>query len=141
MANHAVKTKLSTSKFKTEIKSAYSIYLDSFAPTGRKSMKTLLQQCASILDHEKPIERFGWSTLTFEKVNLIRSVFTEAGYAVSSINLTLAGLKGVAKTAFNLGQQQLTLLMYRRVSIPREKDQKIVSLAKAVNIAHSRFTS
>ncbi|WP_052417236.1 tyrosine-type recombinase/integrase [Cellvibrio mixtus] len=104
MANHAVKTKLSTSKFKTEIKSAYSIYLDSLAPTGRKSMKTLLQQCASILGHEKPIERFDWSTLTFEKVQLIRSIFTEAGYAVSSINLTLAGLKGVAKTAFNLGQ-------------------------------------
>lgn len=99
MANHAVKTKLSTSKFKAEMKSAYAIYLDSLAPIGRKSMKTLLQQCASILGHEQPIECFDWSTLTFEKVHLIRSVFTEAGYAVSSINLALAGLKGVAKTA------------------------------------------
>lgn len=104
MATHAVKTKLSTSKFKTEVKSAYSIYLDSLAPTGRKSMKTLLHQCASILGHEGPIEHFDWSTLTFEKVHLIRSVLTEAGYAVSSINLALSGLKGVAKTAFNLGQ-------------------------------------
>lgn len=104
MATHAIKTKLSTSKFKAEIKSAYAIYLDSLAPSGRKSMKTLLQQCAAILGHENPIERFNWSTLTFEKVHLIRSVFTEAGYAVSSINLALAGLKGVAKTAFNLGQ-------------------------------------
>ena len=104
MATHAVKTKLSTSKFKAEIKSSYAIYLDSLAPTGRKSMKTLLHQCASILGHEKPIEIFDWSTLTFEKVHLIRSVFTEAGYAISSINLALAGLKGVAKTAFNLGQ-------------------------------------
>lgn len=104
MATHAVKTKLSISKFKTEIKSAYSIYLDSLALTGRKSMKTLLHQCASILGHEEPIERFDWSTLTFEKVHLIRSVLTEAEYAVNSINLALSGLKGVAKTAFNLGQ-------------------------------------
>lgn len=104
MATHAVKTKLSTSTFKTEIKSAYAIYLDSLAPTGRKSMKTLLHQCASILGHQKPIERFDWSTLTFEKVHLIRSAFTEAGYAVNSINLALAGLKGIAKTAFNLGK-------------------------------------
>ncbi len=104
MASHSVKTKLSTSTFKAKIKSAYAIYLDSLAPSGRKSMKTLLHQCASILDHARPIECFDWSTLTFEKVHLIRSVFTEAGYAVSSINLALAGLKGVAKTAFNLGQ-------------------------------------
>lgn len=104
MATHAVKTKLSTSIFKAEIKSAYAIYLDSLAPTGRKSMKTLLHQCASILGHQKPVELFDWSTLTFEKVHLIRSAFTEAGYAVNSINLALAGLKGIAKTAFNLGQ-------------------------------------
>jgi integrase/recombinase XerD len=104
MATHAMKTKLSTSTFKTEVKSAYAIYLDSLAPTGRKSLKTLLNQCASILGHQEPIERFDWSTLTFEKVHLIRSVFTEARYAVNSINLVLAGLKGIAKTAFNLGQ-------------------------------------
>ncbi len=97
MATHAVKTKLSTSIFKAEIKSAYAIYLDSLAPTGRKSMKTLLHQCASILGHQKPIERFDWSTLTFEKVHLIRSAFTEAGYAVNSINLALAGLKGIER--------------------------------------------
>jgi integrase/recombinase XerD len=104
MATQALKTKLSATKFKTEIKSAYSIYLDSLAPTGRKSMKTLLHQCASILGHQKLIERFDWSTLTFEKVHLIRAAFTEAGYAVNSINLALAGLKGIAKTAFNLGK-------------------------------------
>jgi integrase len=104
MATQATKTKLSTSTFNAKIKSAYAIYLDSLAPTGRKSMKTLLQQCASILGHENPIDTFDWSSLTFEKVHLIRSAFTEAGYAVNSINLAMAGLKGIAKTAFNLGQ-------------------------------------
>lgn len=104
MANHAIKTKLLTSTFKSELKSAYAIYLDSLAPTGRRSLRTLLQQCASILGHQKPIDRFDWNTLTFEKVHLIRSALTEAGYAVNSINLALAGLKGIAKTAFNLGQ-------------------------------------
>jgi|GEM_PF-1239694 len=104
MATHAIKTKLSTLTIKAKTKSAYAIYLDSLAPTGRKSMRTLLQQCASILGHEKPIERFDWSTLTFEKVHLIRSAFTEAGYAISSINLALAGLKGVAKQPSTWGK-------------------------------------
>ena len=104
MANHSIKTKLAQSSFKTQAKSAYDIYLDGLAPSGRKSMKTLLQQCATILGHQKPIEKFDWCKLTFESVHLIRSTFTEAGYAVNSINLALAGLKGIAKTAFNLGQ-------------------------------------
>lgn len=104
MATQIVKTKLSTSKFNTHAKSAYAIYLDSLALSGRKSMRTLLHQSATILGGEMPIESFDWSQLTFEKVHLIRTAFTEAGYAVSSINLALAGLKGIAKTAFNLGQ-------------------------------------
>lgn len=98
------KTKLSTTKVKATLQSAYTIYLDSLAPTGRNSMKTLLHQSLTILGHKKSVEQFDWSRLTFEKIHLIRSTFTEAGYAVNSINLVLAGLKGVTKTAFNLGQ-------------------------------------
>lgn len=104
MATQTAKTKLSTARFNAQVKSAYAIYLDSLAPSGRKSMRTLLHQSATILGHDKPIDSFDWSQLTFEKVHLIRTAFTEAGYAVSSINLALAGLKGIAKTAFNLGQ-------------------------------------
>ncbi|WP_157671934.1 site-specific integrase [Cellvibrio sp. PSBB006] len=104
MATQSAKTKLSKIEFKVESKSAYSIYLNSLAATGRKSMKTLLHQSASILGSKGLVEHHDWSMLTFEKVHLIRSVFTEAGYAVNSVNLALAGLKGIAKTAFNLGQ-------------------------------------
>jgi integrase/recombinase XerD len=98
------KTKLSASFFTTEAKSAYSIYLDSLALTGRKAIKTLLQQSSLILGSREPAESFDWSKLTFEKIHLIRNAFIEAGYSVNSINLVLAGLKGITKTAFNLGQ-------------------------------------
>lgn len=98
------KTKLSTTKVKATLQSAYTIYLDSLAPTGRNSMKTLLHQSLTILGHKKTVEQFDWGQLTFEKIHLIRSTYIEAGYAVNSINLVLAGLKGVTKMAFNLGQ-------------------------------------
>lgn len=81
MASKPIRTKLAQSSFKAPPKSAYSIYLDALAPSGRKSMKTLLQQCASILGHQKPIDEFDWSKLNFESVHQIRSVFTEAAIA------------------------------------------------------------
>lgn len=111
MATQLLKSKLPTSKCRSSTKTPYSIYLESLSPTGRNSIKTLLHQCASILGYQKSIEYFDWSKLTYEKVHMVRTAFTEAGYAVNSINLAVAGLKGVAKTAFNLGQINADTLM------------------------------
>tara|TARA_R110002094_G_scaffold125634_1_gene119735 strand:+ start:290 stop:1285 length:996 start_codon:yes stop_codon:yes gene_type:complete len=84
--------------------SPYHIYLNSLAASGRKSMTTLLVQCAALLGHQGPCEQFDWHQLTFETVHLVRSTLVEMGYAVSTINMMLAGLRGVTKAAFNLGQ-------------------------------------
>lgn len=84
--------------------SAYDIYLNSLAASGRSSVATLLNQSVTILDHKGAPERYHWHQLTFEKVHLIRSTLIEAGYSVNTINLALSALKGVAKAAFNLGK-------------------------------------
>lgn len=84
--------------------SPYQIYLSSLAVSGRSAMVTLLDQCALLLGHQGPAEHFSWDQLTFEKAHLVRSSLVELGYAVSTTNMMLAGLRGVTKAAFNLGQ-------------------------------------
>lgn len=83
--------------------SPYNVYLNSLAPSGRSAMATLLDQCSVLLDHKDSAESYPWHQLTFEQVHLVRSQLVEAGYAVNTINMSLAGLRGVTKAAFNLG--------------------------------------
>ncbi len=101
-------TKSLRRKYKTipqsHINSPYHIYLNSLAVSGRSAMKTQLDLCAQLLGHAGSAESYQWHTMTFEKVHLIRSTMVDMGYAVNSINFSLAGLRGVAKAAFNLGK-------------------------------------
>lgn len=84
--------------------SPYTLYLNSLATNGRKSMASLLKRSATILGHTGPIEQFAWDQLTFEKVHTVRAQMIELGYAVNSVNLALAALRGIANSAFNLNQ-------------------------------------
>ena len=91
--------------------SAYRIYVNSLAPSGRRAMVTLLDQCVLLLGHQGPAEQFNWDQLTFEKAHLIRSSLVELGYAVSTTNMMLAALRGVTKAAFNLGHMDADTML------------------------------
>ena len=82
--------------------SPYLLYLNSLAPSGRRAMATLLNQCALILGHQGPVEHYPWASLNYEKVLSVRTALMEAGYAVNTVNMAIAALRGIASTAFNL---------------------------------------
>jgi len=84
--------------------SAYRIYLNSLALSGRKPMTSQLNIVCRILEHQQAAEDFSWNAFSFEQAHLVRSTMLDLGYAVNTINLALAGLRGIAKTAFNLDQ-------------------------------------
>lgn len=84
--------------------SSYHLYLNSLAPSGRKTMTTLLNQCAFLLGHEGAAETFDWQALSYEQVQLVKACFLELGYAVNTTNLVLSGLKAIARVSFNLHQ-------------------------------------
>lgn len=84
--------------------SAHQVYLSGLAPSGRKAMETLLSQCVSILAPHQSLEQYDWSQLNFGCLHTVRSTLVECGYAVNTINMALAALRGVAKAAFNLNQ-------------------------------------
>ena len=83
----------------------YRLYLVNLAPTGRRAMAILLNKCTVILGHDGPTDEFDWTSLTLEKVHLIKTTLVEMKYSVNTINMTIAALRrGVTKTAFNLGK-------------------------------------
>lgn len=85
-------------------RSPYDLYLSSLAPSGRRAMTTLLNNCALLLGHEGPATAYDWSSLSFEKVHLVKTTLVDMGYSINTINMTLAALRGITKTAFNLGK-------------------------------------
>ncbi|GJL38431.1 integrase [Enterobacter hormaechei] len=87
-----------------------SVWLDGLAPTGRRSMRSLLNLSAAILRHNATANNYNWSALRYVHVVTLRAMLAEQGYAVATVNMVLAALKGVAQTAFNLGQMDADAL-------------------------------
>ncbi|WP_394541690.1 tyrosine-type recombinase/integrase [Pantoea sp. SGAir0418] len=87
-----------------------SVWLDGLAPTGRRSMRSLLNLCAATLRHNATTDSHDWSALRYVHVATLRATLAEQGYAVATLNMVLAALKGVAQTAFNLGQMDADAL-------------------------------
>lgn len=87
-----------------------SVWLDGLAPTGRRSMRSLLNLSAATLLHNATADNHDWSALRYVHVATLRATLAEQGYAVATVNMVLAALKGVAQTAFNLGQMDADAL-------------------------------
>lgn len=87
-----------------------SVWLDGLAPTGRRSMRSLLNLSATLLRDSATAVNDDWSVLRYVHVATLRATLAEQGYAVTTINMVLAALKGVAQTAFNLGQMDADTL-------------------------------
>ncbi|SKC12364.1 Site-specific recombinase XerD [Kosakonia radicincitans] len=87
-----------------------SVWLDGLAPTGRRSMRSLLNLSAATLLHNATADSHDWSALRYVHVATLRATLAEQGYAVTTVNMVLAALKGVAQTAFNLGQMDADAL-------------------------------
>jgi integrase/recombinase XerD len=82
---------------------ALTLYLDNLAPSGRRSARSRLRAAAAILGHRQALEGVPWARLGFAELAEVRAALLRARKAPSTINATLAALRGVLKTAFGLG--------------------------------------
>lgn len=80
----------------------FDAYISGLAPSGRRGITSLLNRSASILKRGADAADFPWEQLNFAAVAKIRAALLDDGYAVSSVNMALSALRGVAQTAFNL---------------------------------------
>ncbi|EAP9196991.1 site-specific integrase [Salmonella enterica] len=80
----------------------FDAYISGLAPSGRRGITSLLNRSASILKRGVDAEDYPWEQLNYAAVAKVRAALLDDGYAVSSVNMALSALRGVAQTAFNL---------------------------------------
>lgn len=83
---------------------ALSLYLNRLAPSGRRSMRSLLQQVAIMQGWIGKLENMPWLTLRYKDVANIRTQLHRADKSTNTINTTLAAIRGVLKEGFLTGQ-------------------------------------
>ena len=80
----------------------FDAYIGGLAPSGRRGITSLLNRSASILKRGADAADYPWEQLNYAPVAKVRAALLDDGYAVSSVNMALSALRGVAQTAFNL---------------------------------------
>ena len=96
---------------KTDKTDPVTLYLEVLAPSGRRSMRSLLKIAANIFEFEGELERMPWPLLQYHHIANVRSVLQNNGKSANTINLTLSALRGVMKACFNLGLIKADQLM------------------------------
>lgn len=80
----------------------FDAYINGLAPSGRRGITSLLNRSAGILKCGTDATSYPWEQLNYAAVAKVRAALLDDGYAVSSVNMALSALRGVAQTAFNL---------------------------------------
>jgi integrase/recombinase XerD len=80
-----------------------TVYLHTLAPSGRRSMASLLKGAVKCIDRGACLDSFEWTSLGYEDLVKVRFRLTNKRLSFHSVNATLSALKGVIKTCFNMG--------------------------------------
>ncbi len=80
----------------------FDAYIGGLAPSGRRGITSLLNRSAGILKRGAGANNYPWEQLNYAAVAKVRAALLDDGYAVSSVNMALSALRGVAQSAFNL---------------------------------------
>jgi len=90
---------------------AYHVYLNSLAPSGRAGIQSLLVTITQLLGYKGQTDRFPWNQIDYQQMHQILALLKQKGYAVGTINLAMAGCRGVCRTAFNMGIMDAQIFM------------------------------
>ena len=77
------------------------VYVDRLAPSSRRAMVERLRRAAAL--YGRPYEEVAWHALTGPDLAAIRDALQAEGAAPSTVNITLAAIRGVARAARELG--------------------------------------
>ncbi|HHI3683790.1 tyrosine-type recombinase/integrase [Klebsiella quasipneumoniae] len=80
----------------------FDAYIGGLAPSGRRGITSLLNRSAGILKRGAGADNYPWEQLNYAAVAKVRAALLDDGYAVSSVNMALSALRGIAQSAFNL---------------------------------------
>lgn len=119
-------TRINKSKTRTRRIDPAQLYLDNLAQSGRRSMQCLLNQAIRLVTTGKKSKCKTWMKIRFEDVARIRAEMIRTKKSSNTINTTLAGIRGVLKTAVLMGQ--FSAQEFERIkSIPRVPGKSALS--------------
>lgn len=78
------------------------LYLLSLAKSGRRSMRQALQKVSVILSGSSDISSYPWHKLNRRQIEKVREIVAER-YAPATANKIIAAVRGVLKTAWQMG--------------------------------------
>lgn len=87
----------------SEAATALTLYLDNLAPTGRRSARSRLSTAASILGYTGALEDIPWTGFGYAELSLVRARLLGRKKAPSTINATMAAMRGVLRSAYGMG--------------------------------------
>jgi site-specific recombinase XerD len=88
------------------------VYLAHLRPSGRRAMASRLRLIGRLIGQED-ITRIAWAQMRYAHVEAIRAKLLEQNLSPTSINAALCALRGIALTAWRLGQ--MTAEEYERI--------------------------
>lgn len=92
---------------------------------SRRGMASNLDRVARLLlqDEKATYQQIPWAQLRFKHVSALHSILVAKKLAPSTVRVTMAGVRGVIRAAYNLDQlSSEDLLRIRNVQLPRKKD-------------------
>lgn len=81
----------------------YTVYLEGLAPSGRRSMKSLLKGVLKEMDFHGRPESFPWEKMRYVHLVRIRTLLKKQGKSSNTINTAISAIKGVIRSGFNMG--------------------------------------
>lgn len=87
----------------TQDRAALTVYLDHLAPSGRRSMRSLLQRVGLHFTWQGDLHEWPWLSLRYAAVMQLRASLWESGLSVNTVNTMLAAVRGVLKAGFQMG--------------------------------------
>lgn len=103
---------------------ALTLYLDNLAPSGRRSMRSLLRQVAQVNHWQGDVETMPWLSLRYQQLAQLRTQLQQAHKSPNTIKTTLAAVRGILRTGFLLGHYPAA--EWQRIqSIPAETAKRL----------------
>jgi integrase/recombinase XerD len=82
---------------------ALIVYLDHLAPSGRRSMRSLLQRVGACFGWQGDCAEWPWLSLSYAALMHLRATLSTSDLSVNTVNTMLAAVRGVLKAGFQLG--------------------------------------
>ena len=94
-------------------------YLSNLAPSGRRTVKSVLKTAVKILSANATLETYQIHALGYDQLSFLRQVLVEQDKSARTIHLTFQAIRAVTKTALLMGQvEQRALDKFSALKLP-----------------------